>query len=364
VIVHLVRSVDEFVPLREEWNRLADRLRSPLLWHEWFLSAARTLHVEGDLRIAVLRSGERLTAAAPLAVRPGAGSRRLELLGSYALGEPGGLLYEDEAALKALLRRVRSLGTPLTLARLAAPSIARRDWQRTIGPAVVLRIETAPSLTLPLRGEWERFLASRSQRLRYDLRRAGRRADSAGAVVVEAVSPQPHEVDALFDRFVAVEAAGWKGRRGAALLRCDALRAFFLGFCRAAAARGALRTMFVRIGGEVAAAALTIEAYGRVWALKIAFDERWARCSPGLLLTREAIADALGRGMAAYEFLGSAEPWEERWDPDVRQHATVLVYPSTASGMAALAADVCRGAISRVGRLARAVASRSGGESR
>jgi CelD/BcsL family acetyltransferase involved in cellulose biosynthesis len=80
-------------------------------------------------------------------------------------------------------------------------------------------------------------------------------------------------------------------------------------------------------------------ALGRMWVLKIGFDEAFARCSPGFHLTCEALRHACDRGVRAYEFLGSAEPWEMRWRPEPRAYKLIVVYPVTARGLVGAVRD-------------------------
>jgi len=153
------------------------------------------------------------------------------------------------------------------------------------------------------------------------------------------VSPDPCTVDEALGRFVEIEGRSWKARAETALLCRPDLRAFFVRLARRLARRRALRVGFLRIGEQAAAGVLAIEAYDRTWVLKIAFDERWRSCSPGVLLTVEAMRDAAARGASSYEFLGSSEPWEERWRPERRNYNAIAVYPFRWPALVALGHD-------------------------
>ena len=49
--------------------------------------------------------------------------------------------------------------------------------------------------------------------------------------------------------------------------------------------------------------------------------------------------DAIERKVVAYEFLGSAEPWEERWGTESQSYLLSLVYPIRINGAFALFVD-------------------------
>jgi CelD/BcsL family acetyltransferase involved in cellulose biosynthesis len=352
--MEVIRSIRELEALHGEWNRLADGLENPLLWHEWFLSCARTLHAERDLFVVVDSTDGRLRAAAPLVLRRTRGVSRLEFLGVAKLYEPSGFLYETEDAVERLVRGVWSQGYPFALGRIREDDATGGALAGALGHrCVILRRQARGSLAIPLRGNWQAFLSSLSPKLRYDLSRARRRAELTGEVRVNIASPAPADVGSLLEEFVRLEASGWKGRSGSALRHRDALRSFFLEAAHATASRGALRVARLWVGEDLAAAQLAIAAYGRLWVLKIAFDERLARCSPGLILTGEAVKDAIDQRFVAYEFLGVAEPWERRWNPVLHEYVTAHVYPSTAQGSLALALDLFSLAIGRAARTIR-----------
>ena len=65
--------------------------------------------------------------------------------------------------------------------------------------------------------------------------------------------------------------------------------------------------------GQDAAAQIAIERGTRFDLLRAGYDERFARCSPGMLLTVESIRYAVRRGLRSYEFNGDAEPWTKVW---------------------------------------------------
>lgn len=340
--MRVIRSLPEFDAIREEWNRLANRHRSPLLWHEWLSSSAKALHREDDLHVALVEAGHHLAAAAPF-VRDTTGGEHLEFLGSNALGEPCGFLYEADEALRELLEGVAAARMRLVLNRVAESDAARALLPCSVrGRGIVLSRRTAPSLAVPLQEDWDVVFRSWPSKLRQDVRRARRRAEARGDVCIEMTSPGTETVNEVLQRFVDVEGRSWKGRAGTSLSSRPALRGFFERFASSIAERAALRAGFLRIRDRTVAGCLAVEAYERTWVLKIAFDQGVSACSPGLLLTVEGMRDAAARGASYYEFLGSSEPWEERWRPEIRHYWAIAVYPFQWPALVRLGGDAWR----------------------
>jgi len=347
--VEVIRSFAGFAALRTEWNGLAEKQCTPLLWHEWLFACACSLHEERGLHVIVQREGGRLTAGAPLVVSGSGRRTRLEFLGVRALGEPSGFVFEDQAALECLLRGTCGVGLPLDLSRLPTSGpIEAAIVRAAAGRAIVIRRPSAPSLAVQVRRDSDAFERAFPSRLRSDLRRARRRAAAVGPVEECFLSPQPGEVLERVHRFERLEAAGWKGLRRSSLLHKENLRRFFASMGEQMARRRALRIGFLSIGGQDAAGVIGLEAHGRAWVLKVGYDERWARVSPGLLLMDAAMKDAGARGLVAFEFLGSAEQWQERWNTERRLYRAAALYPRSVEGLGALAMDLSGAAFRRL----------------
>jgi CelD/BcsL family acetyltransferase involved in cellulose biosynthesis len=335
----IIRSIQPFEALRDDWNVLADGGGHGLLRHEWFASWAAT-NDPNALRVVVFRSGGQVAAIAPLMAVRVNGIERLEFIGGSSLYEPSNLLYANEDAVRELAAYLVSLGQPMVLHRIPADSPTADAMKRAgAGRTVMRAAASAPTLAVPTRGGWTEFLGHLPSKLRYDIKRANTRAEAVGKVAIETVSPRAGEVQPLFDRLVAVESSGWKQRNGSALASKPALYRFFLEYAKRTAASGSLRMTFLRIGEELAAAQLAVQVLDRFWVLKIGYDERFARCSPGFLITCDTLRLAFDTGLAGYEFLGSPAAWEERWRPQSRAYTAIASYPISAAGAIGACAD-------------------------
>lgn len=123
-------------------------------------------------------------------------------------------------------------------------------------------------------------------------RRLARRLGEQGRL--ETVSTATgYALPAAVDAFLTLEAEGWKGRRGTALAATPATRAFFEGAVADLVPRGAAQIDMLLLDGRPVAAGLVLTAGARAWYLKTAYDEAFARFSPGLLLSRAIGASAI-----------------------------------------------------------------------
>jgi CelD/BcsL family acetyltransferase involved in cellulose biosynthesis len=344
----ILRSFRDFAGIQQACDALADRRHNPFLRYDWLLSCLQTLHDEAQLHIVVRREGGEVTAVAPLVAVRQHGHERLEIAGTALLLEPCGLLYRDDAALAGLTRELVALGRPLLLRGQAVGGDTEQALRRTMTDdrsGLLLLRGSRTTHVVPMHESFPAFMKSLSSKMRQDVRRLWARADTLGRTRVDLLHPTPADVSPLMDTIVAVESAGWKRGAPTSLAQHDGLRRFFGALALRAAAAGTLRVGLLRIGATVAAAQLSIEACGRLWVLKMGFDESTAWCSPGFLLMHESIRDAHERRLDAVELLGSAEPWQERWRPESRLFRSTLVYPYTVRGLSSFAMDaIGRGA--------------------
>jgi CelD/BcsL family acetyltransferase involved in cellulose biosynthesis len=336
-----ITRVEELATFAPWWAALRSPLDSPTLDLDWLRAWAETYGAEYRLRLVAVAAADRIAAVAPLVRRRGRPGS-LELPGERELGEPMDFLAADAQAAAALGEALGRARLPLFLRRVPADGVATASlgrWRR--GRLMIVRpIAGLPSLALDdrWRDPVERFNPGR----RSDLRRAMRHARAIGPVRCATVTPAPGDLGPLLEEAFAVEGASWKARAGTELGPGTRLGAFFRRYAGAASRDGALRLCFLRIGGRTAAMQIAVERGSRLWLLKIAYDEAFARCSPGTLLMLHTLAYAAERGLRSCEFLGSAEPWTAMWTEAARPCAAVAAYPLTPRGGLALVTDTVR----------------------
>lgn len=127
-----------------------------------------------------------------------------------------------------------------------------------------------------------------------ELRRQRNRLADDGEVTF-AMASSPADVAVALDGFLALEAAGWKGKRGTALAKDDGDAAFIRRAVSDLAATGNAQIATLAHGGTPVAAGLLLRHGRRVYFFKIAYDEAVAKMSPGVQLcvdiTRHLCAD-------------------------------------------------------------------------
>jgi CelD/BcsL family acetyltransferase involved in cellulose biosynthesis len=132
---------------------------------------------------------------------------------------------------------------------------------------------------------------------RKEYRRQERRlAETARLAFDELDAAAPREtLAAWLDEFLRLEASGWKGREGTAFASKDADRRWLETVAAEAHRRGRLTFLALRLDGKAVAMKVNFLAGDGAFTFKIAFDEAYARFSPGVLLELENVRRAHAR---------------------------------------------------------------------
>ena len=91
-------------------------------------------------------------------------------------------------------------------------------------------------------------------------------------------------VSEAFSRFLALESAGWKGQRGSALQSLPGDAHYFETFLAAMAKADRAFIGEIQLDGRVIASGLFMRCGGEAFFLKTAYDEHFAKQSPGVIL--------------------------------------------------------------------------------
>lgn len=133
------------------------------------------------------------------------------------------------------------------------------------------------------------FEAALSGKKRKELRRQFARLSELGEVTLDRTTGDEH-LGRWIDDFLSLEHSGWKGGAGSALASHQSTTRLFREALSGAASHGRLERLTLTLDGEPIAMLASFVTPPGAFSYKTAFDERYARYSPGVLLQRENLA--------------------------------------------------------------------------
>lgn len=228
-----------------------------------------------------------------------------------------------EPTLEAMLTAIAndpSLPNVVTLDAMTAEGATMQALVRVLAvrgsaPCVLARA-SRPMLASELDGKryLEQALSASSRK---KLRQYRRRLGEKGALGYRILTA-PTDVERALEEFLALEAAGWKGRQGSALASNPADSAFTRAMIAALAARGEAAIHELTLDGKPISMQIVLRAGTTAFTWKTAYDETQSDFSPGTLLLEDYTTSFLADpGIArvdscAYDETSFMGTWRER----------------------------------------------------
>jgi CelD/BcsL family acetyltransferase involved in cellulose biosynthesis len=283
--VEVLNSAAELEALVPDWEALAAEAAEPNPFYEhWMLLPALEAYGADGLQCLAVWDDGTLGALIPL--RRNARYRGLPV-----------------PALSTWRHRNMMIGTPLIREKSAAKCLAALFKQplaplvefeliATGGPFYAALTEAAPPADFCwfVREAYARALLARDRdprarfnsNLKNNLRRWEKGLRAAGELASVRLDLGA-ELEPWLADFMRLEASGWKGKSGTALACRDDDRRFVAAVLPEAHRRGRLRITGLDLAGRALARHIMIGAGEGAFTFKIAYDEAFAKCAPGIV---------------------------------------------------------------------------------
>jgi CelD/BcsL family acetyltransferase involved in cellulose biosynthesis len=308
----VVTSPEAFRSLRAELDTLCDELCEENVFYEpWLIDPALThLGGKGALRfVCFYETGKagRLCGFFPLMLAPLHRLLPIPILQSWYHPHcfrctpliRTGFALACWSALLDWLEQQPARQRLLYLNRLASEGEVEQALQRLLGQHTRMRHSVVGYETAFLRIDRSRPTDSKtvlrqvmSRRTLGKLGRQQRRLSERGQLVFAEADEAP-DLTPLVDDFLQLEASGWKGQSGTALACHASDEAFFRAVTGQARERGRLTFLTLRLDGKLVAAQTCLIGRDGAFLFKVAYNESYAKYSPGILLEIEHLRRVL-----------------------------------------------------------------------
>jgi CelD/BcsL family acetyltransferase involved in cellulose biosynthesis len=318
-----VTDSERFASLAEPWDRLAATEPTPFLAHGWFSAWCRGFGGGRRLRVCTLWRGSELVGAFPLWTR----RHRVEAMASTLHTPIFRPLGRDQPALRTLVGAVMdAAGGELSVEAIPAGDrvlgILRSESQARGRVALLEPQHTSPIVETA--GDFSSYREAMKTRWR-ELERRRRKMEREHDVRYDALVV-PRDLEGELARGFRVEASGWKGRAGTAIVSSPDTLAFYRGVAQEFHASGELRLSGLWLDGRLAAFDLSLLSRRRAYLLKTGYDESLRRLAPGLVLRLAVIERCFELGLEAYELLGDDMAWKRLFATAERGHVRLASF--------------------------------------
>ncbi len=198
------------------------------------------------------------------------------------------------------------------------------SWLRAKG-AQVRAEQKGCATVLDLPSDSESWWASAPKNLRKTIRKRRANAEKIGTVEI-AVAESPREIQNTFQRFVSLEAQGWKAATGRTLAQRTEERSVLSHFLYEQAHSGGVRIYALKIGNTDAAFQVTVRVGKTLYMLKTSYDESFAAISPGNLLIASIIEAASDDPLISRIDFCARTPWQDHWRMELEPTFEVVMF--------------------------------------
>lgn len=337
--VDWITDTQGFAALAGEWDALLPDDARPFDLHCWYAAWWEAFGGEAELAVCTLRRGGELAGVLPL-LREGRALRALAS-GHSPVFRP---LARDDEAMEELIAAAMSDGaSQLELIGLPEtdPCVGRLE---AAGRGAPMKLLVEPSYASPIvetGGEFETWRESSKPRWGAPLERFRRKMGRDFEAELSIVE-RPQDLEAELEAGFAVEASGWKGEAGTAIVSRPETETFYRRIAEVFHQRDELRLSRVVLDGSPAAFDFCLLHHGRLYLLKTGFDERFRKLAPGLVMRLSIIERCFELGLEAHELLGEESEWKAKFATGKRAHLSATAY---AKGPAGSARRLYRGSI-------------------
>ena len=315
---------ERFAQLAPDWDRMLPDDARPFDLSAWYSAWFRAFGEPGGMRVCLAWRGDELEGGFPLVLRP---RRSLAAMANVhtPVFRPVGSSVEAVRAVTGAALALGSNNLELTAVPLGDPALtALRDATAAAGRRhAVASQHVSPIVSTA--GTYEDWRARSRPRWGAPLERFRRKMLREHETEISVVEP-PLDLDRELARGFAVEASGWKGESGTAILSDERTATFYRAVAESFAERGELRLARIVIDGTWAAFDLCLLHGDRLYLLKTGYDERFRRLAPGLVMRLSIIERCFELGIEAHELLGDEAEWKRKFATGERAHVAFRAY--------------------------------------
>lgn len=184
----------------------------------------------------------------------------------------------------------------------------------------------SPYRVLPTELEtWEYGL---KPKFKSNLRNRQKRIAEIGQITFETVTGKEKLQDA-FRIFCELESKGWKKDAGGALESSDKTISLYKQFIENS--HESISFEFMKLDNIPIAAHFLCSHNKRLFLVKITYDEKYSKYSPGQLLTTKVMEDAVEKKYEVFDFLGREMVWKRDWTETSYQYIKLMIFKNSSA---------------------------------
>jgi hypothetical protein len=336
--IEIVRDFRNLEPYADDWNRLAllTPQQIPMLSHAWVMTYFEHFLEPGESWFCLLaQRGDDLLGVFPVVVTPnkhaGIDCALLRTPFNLYTASVDFIIKENltEQIMISLLDGIDITSRNrfvLELLRIPVSSPTISVLAGRVPGSTVIKEFNGRGSFIDTTGSFEEYRAGLKRNFSRNLIKANNKISklpNLKTLFFSGTEADPKEVDTL----MRVEAAGWKGRAGTAIISSKVTQAFYTDLARRLSKLGWLEWHILYTDDRTIAMHLAIKIGKTLVINKIGFDEEFAQFSPGNILFEKTVKRAFDSGDTDEINCLTDMTWHDNWRMNKKEYFDFWIYP-------------------------------------
>lgn len=323
-----IKDDGKFSQLRGEWNKLYEKSERACIFQSftWNYTWWKHFGKGRELAILCIRENGELVGIAPMMVKRFLGVQIIEPIGLHEhlyFGFVDDRLRDDVPEALA-----QTIGEIVSQGVIHIPYVAAGSSEVDVFSSSLLalgwaevRWVRAGSHYLVEEGSFDNYLAKKSRKARYNLKREAEKLEKTGKVRISEYAGKDL-TEEIVQRAGKVQKRSWLWKRGQEAID----NAFYREVIPTLGMEQAAEMFFLSIEGKDSAYVLNFKSKGKNYCMFIGFDEEYVELSPGKALMSACLEKVLNRGDNVYDFLYGDGEYKRFWSNRTRRIMRVVIY--------------------------------------
>ena len=346
----IIRTGAEFTAIEDQWNDLLANSDANYVFnsHLWLSCWLNHFTDSNGILIVLVHDGNKLIAAAPLAIRRGrirfVSVRELSFLENDETGRSDMIFRRDvdvdsvtEAIFERVLNESRSKWDIVKLRNIPKKSKTPKAIARILSRKRLLcGINTstrAPYLIIDTK--WDDFLNSKTKHFRKKIRSTINKVKSSGKAVVIKVKTF-EEFESNLDSLRQISANSWLAEAGLDMFSNKQRESFFIELTRNASKCSSFNIWMLKIDDVPIAFEYHLRYLDSVHALRACYSHQYENISPGFYLECNILKQQFSKveqQPVIYDLCSGEQLYKKRWTFKSQEHLSMLAFRKNLKGV-------------------------------
>ncbi|MEH1838760.1 MAG: GNAT family N-acetyltransferase [Nostoc sp.] len=190
--------------------------------------------------------------------------------------------------------------------------------------SLIKELDWMMGANLKITGSFDEYWKTLSGNLRSTIKRSGKKLYQLEGVKTIFLKGS-EATEKYLSQLIEVEAASWKGTKGKLIASSSTDISFYTNLTRRLSEAGWLEWQLLEVEGKTIAINLAIKLKRSIIIWKLAYDESYAKFSPGTILFEQVVKSAYTDKVDEINLISDFS-WYDNWKMDKRPHYNIKLY--------------------------------------